>query len=63
VFDPPFEQTTLIVPVAQGVQGVPIPRRIWTAVAIALAGLALFTADTSYPRSGSNPRQRRVMLI
>ena len=37
-----IQLTTLIVPVAQGVQGVPIPRRIWLAVGIALAGLLSF---------------------
>ena len=44
-----IQLTTLLVPVAQGVQGVPIPRRIWLAVAIALIGLALFTADPGGP--------------
>lgn len=40
-----IQLTTLIVPVVQGVQGVPIPPRIWTAVLVALSGLWLFTAD------------------
>jgi drug/metabolite transporter (DMT)-like permease len=44
-----IQLTTLIVPVAQGLAGVPIPPRIWTAVGVALCGLLAFTAD---PASG-----------
>ena len=40
-----IQMTTFIVPVVQGIQGVPIPKRIWGAVAIALTGLFLFTSD------------------
>lgn len=40
-----IQLTTLIVPVVQGLQGVPIPQRIQTSVALALAGVALFTQD------------------
>ncbi|KAH8098197.1 cupin-like domain-containing protein [Aureococcus anophagefferens] len=40
-----IQLTTLIVPLAQGARGVPIPRRIWLAVAAALAGVLLFTRD------------------
>ena len=40
-----IQLTTLIVPVVQGLQGVPIPPRIWAAVVVALCGLWLFTAD------------------
>ena len=40
-----IQLTTLIVPVAQGISGVPIPPRIWAAVGMALAGLLAFTAD------------------
>lgn len=42
-----IQLTTLIVPLAQGVMGVPIPRRIWTAIALALAGVLIFTQDVS----------------
>lgn len=38
-----IQLTTLIVPVVQGVMGIPIPKRIWTAVALALTGVFLFT--------------------
>lgn len=37
--------TTLIVPVVQGIMGVPIPQRIQVSVALALGGVALFTQD------------------
>uniref|UniRef100_A0A7S4B2M3 EamA domain-containing protein n=1 Tax=Chrysotila carterae TaxID=13221 RepID=A0A7S4B2M3_CHRCT len=40
-----IQLTTLIVPAAQGAAGVPIPTRIWTAIGLALAGMALFTQD------------------
>jgi len=40
-----IQLTTLIVPLAQGLQGVPIPRRVWTAIGLAVAGVALFTQD------------------
>lgn len=40
-----IQLTTLFVPLAQGVMGVPIPLRIWTAIALALAGVAMFTQD------------------
>jgi drug/metabolite transporter (DMT)-like permease len=42
-----IQLTTLIVPTVQGVMGVPIPNRIWSAIALALAGIALFTQDAS----------------
>lgn len=41
-----IQLTTLFVPLAQGFMGVPIPRRIWAAIGLALAGVALFTQDT-----------------
>ena len=41
-----IQLTTLIVPVVQGIMGVPIPERIWTAVALALSGVFLFTRDS-----------------
>lgn len=41
-----IQLTTLIVPVAQGIIGVPIPKRIWAAVALALTGVFLFTTDS-----------------
>ena len=40
-----IQLTTLIVPVVQGIQGVPIPTRIQVAVALALAGVVCFTQD------------------
>lgn len=42
-----IQLTTLIVPVAQGLQGVPIPRKIQLSVALALAGVICFTQDTT----------------
>lgn len=40
-----IQLTTLIVPVVQGIMGVPIPQRIQVSVALALGGVALFTQD------------------
>ncbi|KAL3905714.1 MAG: hypothetical protein SGILL_009568 [Bacillariaceae sp.] len=40
-----IQLTTLIVPVVQGIQGVPIPQRIQASVALALAGVVCFTQD------------------
>jgi drug/metabolite transporter (DMT)-like permease len=40
-----IQLTTLLVPLAQGLLGVPIPPRIWTAIALALSGVLLFTQD------------------
>lgn len=40
-----IQLTTLIVPVVQGIQGVPIPRRIQASVMLALAGVVCFTQD------------------
>ena len=42
-----IQLTTLIVPAAQGISGVPIPKRIWTAIGLALAGVFMFTQDPS----------------
>jgi drug/metabolite transporter (DMT)-like permease len=42
-----IQLTTLIVPVVQGIMGVPIPRRIQFSVLLALCGVALFTQDVS----------------
>lgn len=42
-----IQLTTLIVPVAQGLSGVPIPTRIWTAIGLALSGVFMFTQDPS----------------
>lgn len=42
-----IQLTTLIVPVVQGAQGIPIPKRIWTAIGLALAGIAMFTQDAA----------------
>lgn len=42
-----IQLTTLIVPVVQGIMGVPIPDRIKTAIALALGGVFLFTSDPS----------------
>lgn len=40
-----IQLTTLIVPAAQGIAGVPIPTRIWTAIGLALGGVFMFTQD------------------
>ncbi|KAG7354052.1 EamA-like transporter family protein [Nitzschia inconspicua] len=40
-----IQLTTLIVPVVQGIQGVPIPKRIQASVILALAGVFCFTQD------------------
>lgn len=40
-----IQLTTLIVPSVQGLTGVPIPKQIWTAIGLALVGIALFTQD------------------
>ena len=40
-----IQLTTLIVPVVQGLMGVPIPRRIQFSVVLALAGVLLFAQD------------------
>lgn len=40
-----IQLTTLFVPAAQGLMGVPIPRRIWTSIILALVGVFLFTQD------------------
>lgn len=42
-----IQLTTLFVPVAQGIMGVPISRRIWTAIALAITGVAVFAQDGS----------------
>ena len=40
-----IQMTTLIVPTVQGIMGVPIPNRIKAAIALALAGVFIFTQD------------------
>jgi len=40
-----IQLTTLLVPLAQGIMGVPIAKQVWLGVALALAGLFLFTHD------------------
>jgi drug/metabolite transporter (DMT)-like permease len=40
-----IQLTTLIVPVVQGVMGVPIPKRIQFSIVLALAGVVCFTQD------------------
>lgn len=40
-----IQLTTLLVPAAQGLLGVPIPTRIWTAIGLALGGVFVFTQD------------------
>ena len=42
-----IQLTTLIVPVVQGIQGVPIPKRIQFSVVLALAGVISFTQDST----------------
>lgn len=53
--------TTLLVPLAQGISGVPIPRRIWGAIALALLGVGLFTADPS--STGSTPQGDELCVL
>ena len=48
-----IQLTTLIVPVVQGISGVPIPTRIWTAISLALAGVYMFTQDPNQADSAS----------
>lgn len=40
-----IQLTTLIVPLVQGIQGVPIPQRIQASIVLALAGVVCFTQD------------------
>eukprot|EP00316_Scyphosphaera_apsteinii_P020324 CAMPEP_0119319876 /NCGR_PEP_ID=MMETSP1333-20130426/50706_1 /TAXON_ID=418940 /ORGANISM="Scyphosphaera apsteinii, Strain RCC1455" /LENGTH=359 /DNA_ID=CAMNT_0007326411 /DNA_START=246 /DNA_END=1326 /DNA_ORIENTATION=- len=40
-----IQLTTLIVPVVQGASGVPIPRKVWCAIGLAICGIFLFTQD------------------
>jgi drug/metabolite transporter (DMT)-like permease len=40
-----IQLTTLIVPVVQGIQGVPIPQRIQASIVLALAGVVCYTQD------------------
>lgn len=47
-----IQLTTLIVPAVQGAMGVPIPNRIWSAIGLALLGIALFTQDAVSSTSG-----------
>jgi drug/metabolite transporter (DMT)-like permease len=42
-----IQLTTLIVPLVQGIQGIPIPRRIQVSVILALAGVICFSQDQS----------------
>jgi len=42
-----IQLTTLIVPTIQGIQGVPIPPRIWGAIGLALGGVFIFSQDPS----------------
>jgi len=48
-----IQLTTLIVPSVQGIMGVPIPQRIWTAIALAMSGVYLFTQDPASAGSAS----------
>jgi drug/metabolite transporter (DMT)-like permease len=48
-----IQLTTLIVPSVQGLMGVPVPKRIWTSIALALSGIYLFTQDMT-GAGGSN---------
>ena len=49
-----IQLTTLIVPLVQGIRGTPIPPRIWSAVALAIGGLWLFTQDPESAMSASS---------
>jgi len=42
-----IQLTTLIVPSVQGMMGVPLPKRIWTSISLALGGIFLFTQDAT----------------
>ena len=42
-----IQLTTLIVPSVQGLMGVPVPKRIWTSIGLALSGIYLFTQDVA----------------
>ena len=53
-----IQLTTLIVPLVQGLRGVPIPPRIWAAVVLALTGVFVFTLDPPPPRP---PRRSKAM--
>jgi len=48
-----IQLTTLIVPLVQGITGVPIPTQIWTAISLALAGVFMFTQDPNQADSAS----------
>lgn len=48
-----IQRTTLIVPVVQGINRVPIPTQIWTAISLALAGVFRFTQDPNQANSAS----------
>lgn len=49
-----IQLTTLIVPVVQGIQGVPIPRRIQFSLVLALCGVWLFTQDPNAGQCAAN---------
>lgn len=42
-----IQLTTLFVPLAQGIMGVPIPKQIWIAISLALSGVFLFTTSAN----------------
>jgi drug/metabolite transporter (DMT)-like permease len=48
-----IQLTTLLVPAAQGMTGVAIPARLWSAIALALAGVFVFTQDTGAVGGGA----------
>ena len=48
-----IQLTTLIVPVVQGIMGVPIPKRIWAAIGLAMGGVVIFTQDPNQSNCAS----------
>ena len=57
-----IQLTTLIVPSVQGIMGVPVPKRIWTSIALALSGIFLFTQDMS-GGGGNTDAATNTMLL
>lgn len=60
-----IQLTTLIVPSVQGLMGVPVPKRIWTSIVLALSGIYLFTQDMSGSGGGADAliKSTNTMLL
>jgi drug/metabolite transporter (DMT)-like permease len=56
-----IQLTTLIVPVVQGIQGVPIPPKIQLAIILALLGVVCFTQDTGTIESSTTAAMAAVV--